>query len=293
MALALLAFALVLVGLALVGLGDAASAQRSSGVGRTSDGAGAGMSDTTRGSGTRGTRNTGGVSRTYCRFFHVGVATAEAPQGTIGAEELEHRTLALGTPLWRACYLRSNDRLVEGPALWFTGTNPLDRLQLARLTVDLPELETSPPNATLPNLATYLWADNETDQAVTVSLGGDSITVRSALLNTRFRIVPSTDPTLASPDDDRVIDCPGPPAAFDATLPASDQPSRCSHRFAGPARTVAIETTTRWRLWWEHSDGTSGELDPLERTQTSTLRVGRATTRVAPTGWSSHFAPRQ
>ena len=247
------------------------------------------MMETTRG---RTNRGTGGVSRTYCRFFHVGEPTIDAPQGTLGVEELQYRTLPLGTPLWRACYLRSNDRLVEGPALWLTGTNPLDQLQLARLTVDLPELETSPPHSTLPNIATYLWADNETDQAVTVSLGGDSITVRSALLNTRFRILPSPDPALASVDDGRVIECPGAPVAFDPNLPADEQPSRCSHRFAGPARTVTIETTTLWRLWWLQSDGSSGELAPLERTQISTLRVGRATTRIAPTGWATMFSPR-
>ncbi|NLA36051.1 MAG: hypothetical protein GX868_10245 [Actinobacteria bacterium] len=281
-----LAATVVMTALAGLGGGATAAAQRSAGAGRTPDGAGAGMAESIRG---RSNRGTGGVARTYCRFFHVGEATQEAPQGTIGAEELEHRKLPIGTPLWRACYLRAGNRLVEGPALWFTGTNPLDRLQLARLTVDLPELETSPPNATLPNIATFLWADNETDQAITVSMGGDSITVRSSLLSIRFRIVPSADPALASVDDGRVIDCPGPAVAFNAAVPAAAQTSRCQHRFAGPARTLAIETTTLWRLWWQQSDGSTGELDPLERTQVASLRIGRATTRIAPVGWSSHF----
>lgn len=222
-------------------------------------------------------RRSSGRNNLVCRFFHPVDGTPDDPFGSIGPEEFEYWKLPDGTPLWRACYRRSDGGLAFGPQAWFVGTNPYDQVRLARVTIEPPRLVTSPPGGILPGLSARLDVAGTREYSTTATLGAESMTAYARLIELRFRIVPSSDRRLASPDDGREIVCTVP-----QVTPLSTTGGPCTHRFAGPARDVTIETTATWLTWGADSSGAVEHLAPIRRTSVATLRVGTARTRIRP-----------
>lgn len=180
--------------------------------------------------------------------------------------------VATDAPLaWRDCR-----RIADGQRVgWIVGVpggtptptgGELADAGRAELRLPLPRVRTSPPRGgtQLVGVPVWFWLDRPHPVSVTASVPGLSATLTATPRTSRYEI-----------SDGTTLRCPDFGTPFRRDLPAAGQRSTCRHPFddRGPATVTA---TVDWSLAWTATDGTSGTLPPIARTERFTLDVEEA-----------------
>jgi hypothetical protein len=136
----------------------------------------------------------------------------------------------------------------------------------AELRLPLPHVRTSPPRTgvQLTGVPVWFWLERPEPVSVTASVPGLSATLTATARTTRYEI-----------SDGTALRCPDFGTPFRPDLPAEGQRSTCRHPFdeRGP---VEVSATVDWGLAWSATDGTSGTLPPIARTERFRLDIEEA-----------------
>lgn len=180
--------------------------------------------------------------------------------------------VATDAPLaWREC-----TRVADGQRVgWIVGMpggaggptgSELAGAGQAELRLPLPRVHTSPPRGgtQLTGVPVWFWMDRPEPMSVTASVPGLSATLTATPRTSRYEI-----------SDGTTLRCPDFGTPFRRDVPAEGQRSTCRHPFdeRGPVTVIA---TVDWSLAWTASDGTSGTLPPVARTERFTLAIEEA-----------------
>jgi hypothetical protein len=190
----------------------------------------------------------------------------------LGAFDAGATDVATEAPMaWRECR-----RIADGVRVgWIVGlpgsaappsSGDLAAAGQAELRLPLPQVLTSPPRAgtQLTGVPVWFWMDRPEPVSVTASIPGLSATLTATPRTSRYEI-----------SDGTVLRCADFGTPFRRDLPAEGQRSTCRHPFdeRGP---VEVAATVDWSLAWTATDGTTGTLPPVARTERFSLVVEEA-----------------
>ena len=144
----------------------------------------------------------------------------------------------------------------------------------SQLTLDVPDVATSPPRGgtQLVAIPIWFWIENSQPTATTATIPGLSATLTATPATTHIAITGGTGPATA---DNITINCPdgGTPWVEDRYDPWAH--SNCSHPFDWND-TYTINATVDWNLTWTATNGQAGTLPTTTRTTTFTLTIHQA-----------------
>ncbi|WP_433476549.1 hypothetical protein ACQPZP_05540 [Spirillospora sp. CA-142024] len=142
-----------------------------------------------------------------------------------------------------------------------------------RLPIPAPVVRTAPPRRAggLVGLPEWFWVTN-----------WRPLTARAAARGVWARMTARPQGMTIDPGyGERAVHCPGPGTAYDNSLPAASQHTRCSYTFTRsslyqPGHAYRVRVQVVWGGTWIGSDGSSGVLPPTTRSTTLRLRIAEA-----------------
>ena len=163
---------------------------------------------------------------------------------------------------------------------WFGTYDPADpfagllageraaELALERLDLSDPIVRLNPPGDQLVGLQSWLWVDTPwAPAAVAASVTGVTATVTAIPQFVEWDL-----------GDGSTLTCRGPGSGYDASQPADEQTSACSHvyerpSYAEPGGVYQVTATVTYAVTWQATDGTGADLGPVTRATTVPARV--------------------
>ena len=185
-----------------------------------------------------------------------------------------HSTVTASSVAYRSC-TRVSDSQAVGWVTGLLGATAVDVVPtaqdlvaqaMARLTIALPDVATSPPRSgvQLVGVPVWFWVNNYRPIRVTATIPGLSATLTA-----------TPTKTVITPGDDTSVTCAGPGVKYDPTLSYKDQESTCSHVYDQHGPYSAAVTVT-WALTWTATDGQTGALPAANRVTRFPLRIQEA-----------------
>ena len=185
-----------------------------------------------------------------------------------------HSTVTESSVAYRSCTRISDSQ----PVGWVTGllgaaaadvvptAQDLVAQAMARMTIALPDVATSPPRSgvQLVGVPVWFWVNNYRPVSVTAAIPGLSAT-----------LIATPTKTVITPGDDTSVTCSGPGVEYDPMVSYKDQKSTCSHVYDQHGPYTAAVTVT-WALTWTASDGQAGTLPVVDRIARFPLRIQEA-----------------
>lgn len=145
------------------------------------------------------------------------------------------------------------------------------------LPLPAPAARFNPSDPAVVNLPTWFWTEpsSTTGRSVQVGVPGFRVTVTATAVSTSWQ----------PGDGSAAVECAEPSRAYRQGLPDR---LGCTHRYlrssaTAPGRTYAARATTRWRVRWTATDGSSGSLPDLRRSTAFQVPVGEVQAVVTGT----------